>query len=94
MTLNENVTDQNAEQVRYIGKLDKNGLLYILKEEENGWLYVESGNVRGFVKASEVYTSNAAQKLLEVIKKKQRKLQQRMGLNILELKERQQLPRH
>ena len=71
--LNENVTDQNAEQVRYIGKLDKNGLLYILKEEENGWLYVESGNVRGFVKASEVYTSNAAQKLLEVYQKEAKK---------------------
>ena len=37
VTLNENVTDQNAEQVRYIGKLDKNGLLYILKEERK-WL--------------------------------------------------------
>ena len=71
--LNENVTDQNAEQVRYIGKLDKNGLLYILKAEENGWLYVESGNVRGFVKASEVYTSNAAQKLLEVYQKEAKK---------------------
>ena len=71
--LNENVTDQNAEQVRYIGKLDKNGLLYILKEEEDGWLYVESGNVRGFVKASEVYTSNAAQKLLEVYQKEAKK---------------------
>ena len=70
---NENVTDQNAEQVRYIGKLDKNGLLYILKKEENGWLYVESGNVRGFVKASEVYTSNAAQKLLEVYQKEAKK---------------------
>ena len=71
--LNENVTNQNAEQVRYIGKLDKNGLLYILKAEENGWLYVESGNVRGFVKASEVYTSNAAQKLLEVYQKEAKK---------------------
>ena len=71
--LNENVTNQNAEQVRYIGKLDKNGLLYILKEEENGWLYVESGNVRGFVKASEVYTGNAAQKLLEVYQKEAKK---------------------
>ena len=70
---NENVTDQNSEQVRYIGKLDKNGLLYILKEEENGWLYVESGDVRGFVKASEVYTSDAAQKLLEVYQKEAKK---------------------
>ena len=35
-----------------IGKLDKNGLLYILKRRrKNGWLYVESGNVRGFVES-------------------------------------------
>ena len=81
VTLNENVTDQNAEQVRYIGKLDKNGLLYILKEEENGWLYVESGNVRGFVKASEVYTSNAAQKLLEVYQKEAKKTAAENGSN-------------
>lgn len=53
-------------QARVVGSLDKNGLLYILKEEENGWLYVESGNVRGFVKASEVYTGDAAQELLAV----------------------------
>ena len=73
---NENVADQNIsgqEQVRCAGTLAKNGLLYILKEEDNGWLYVESGDVRGFVKASEVYTSNAAQKLLEVYQKEAKK---------------------
>lgn len=37
-----------------------------MKEEDNGWLYVESGNVRGFVKASEIYTEDAAQELLDV----------------------------
>lgn len=84
VSLNEDVADQSVseqeqmdagqtqEQVRYVGKLAKNGLLYILKEE-NGWLYVESGNVRGFVKASEVYTSDAAQKLLDVYQKEAKK---------------------
>lgn len=57
---------ENTEQVRAVGKLAKDGLLYILKEEDNGWLYVESGEVRGFVKASEVYTSDAAQELLSL----------------------------
>lgn len=57
---------ENTEKVRAVGKLSKDGLLYILKEEENGWLYVESGDVRGFVKASEVYTSDAAQEILTV----------------------------
>lgn len=36
-----------------------------MKEEDNGWLYVESGNVRGFVKASEIYTEDAAQALID-----------------------------
>ena len=75
VTQSLDTTDQTSkEQVRYAGKLAKNGLLYILKEEDNGWLYVESGNVRGFVKASEVYTSDAAQKLLDVYQKEAKKI--------------------
>ena len=68
---------QLEEKVRTVGTLSQDGLLYILKEE-NGWLYVESGNVRGFVKASEVYTGDAAQEILDVyqtkaLRRKQRK---------------------
>ena len=66
VTLNENVTDQNAEQVRYIGKLDKNGLLYILKEEENGWLYVESADVRGFVARQYLNTGDEVTTQVEI----------------------------
>ena len=58
-----------------------------MKEEENGWLYVESGDVRGFVKASEVYTDDAAQELLTVYQKKAQKKPKRMKQNIMELKE-------
>lgn len=47
------------EKVRSVGTISQDGLLYILKEEDNGWLYVESGNVRGFIKASEIYTEDA-----------------------------------
>lgn len=57
---------QMKEKVRSVGTISQDGLLYILKEEDNGWLYVESGNVRGFVKASEIYTEDAAQELLDV----------------------------
>ena len=67
------------ESVRNVGKIEKRGLLYILKEEENGWLYVESGNVRGFVKASEVYTGKAAQKLLNVYQKRAKKTAKKSG---------------
>ena len=57
---------QMEEKVRSVGTISQDGLLYILKGEDNGWLYVESGNVRGFVKASEIYTEDAAQELLDV----------------------------
>ena len=67
------VSQQLEEKVRTVGTLLQDGLLYILKEEENGWLYVESGDVRGFVKASEVYTDDAAQELLTVYQKKAQK---------------------
>lgn len=64
---------QLTEGVRAVGQITQDGLLYVLKEEENGWLYVESGNVRGFVRASEVYTGDAAQKLLSVYQKQAKK---------------------
>ena len=67
------------EKVRSVGELSQDGLLYILKEEENGWLYVESGNVRGFVKASEVYTGDSAQILLSGYQKKAEKAAKKAG---------------
>lgn len=71
---------QMEEKVRTVGTLSQDGLLYILKEEENGWLYVESGNVRGFVKASEVYTGDAAQEILDVYQTKAQKKAEKAGM--------------
>ena len=71
---------QLEEKVRIVGTLSQDGLLYILKEEENGWLYVESGNVRGFVKASEVYTEDAAQEILDVYQTKAQKKAEKAGM--------------
>ena len=71
---------QLEEKVRIVGTLSQDGLLYILKEEENGWLYVESGNVRGFVKASEVYTGDAAQEILDVYQTKAQKKAEKAGM--------------
>ena len=73
-TFDKQVAQQQlTEGVRAVGQITQDGLLYVLKEEENGWLYVESGNVRGFVRASEVYTGDAAQKLLSVYQKQAKK---------------------
>ena len=71
---------QLEEKVRTVGTLSQDGLLYILKEE-NGWLYVESGNVRGFVKASEVYTGDAAQEILDVYQTKAQKKAEKAGMD-------------
>ena len=58
------VREEMTENARAVGSLNTNGLLYVLQEEEDGWLYVESGTVRGFVKADEVLRGDDAQKLL------------------------------
>ena len=62
--------DEEEESIRAVGKLRKNGLLYILKEEANGWLYVESGRVRGFVRSEEIITGEEANPQLEAYQKK------------------------
>lgn len=62
----------DEDAVRNIGKIKRNGLLYIL-EEGNGWYYVESGRVRGFVRDKEVITGDKAGKLLKRYQKKAKK---------------------
>lgn len=60
-----NVREEMTADARAVGSLNKDGLLYVLQEEKGGWLYVESGTVRGFVKADEVLRGDDAQKLLK-----------------------------
>lgn len=67
------------EEVRAVGYLKQDGLVYILKEEENGWLYVESGTVRGFIKADEIRTGEEAQKILEVYQQEAKQKAEKMG---------------
>ena len=86
-TFDKQVAQQQlTEGVRAVGQITQDGLLYVLKEEENGWLYVESGNVRGFVRASEVYTGDAAQKLLSVYQKQAKKKAEAQMRKVKELK--------
>ncbi len=71
--------NSNGTQIRTAGSLEKDGVLYILEEESNGWLYVESGTVRGFVKASELYTEDAAEQILKVYQSQARKIARKEG---------------
>ena len=68
-----------------MGTLAKKGVCYILKEEEDGWLYVESGTVRGFVKAEDVVTGEDAQKILERYQKEAKSLAARFNEEYLSL---------
>ncbi len=66
LLISEEIQKEGKEdEVRAIGRLQKDGLLYVLKEEDNGWFYVESGRVRGFVRSSEVITGEEAVPQLE-----------------------------
>ena len=67
--LDISVREEMTDEARAVGSLATQGLCYILQEEENGWLYVESGTVRGFVKAEELYTGDEAQEILEAYQK-------------------------
>ena len=80
LIIRESIVSEEDEddQVRAVGKLRKNGLLYILKEEENGWLYVESGRVRGFVRTKDIVTDEEAGKQLEIYQKKAKDRAERM----------------
>ena len=72
-------TTSPEEEVRAIGYLKQDGLVYILKEEENGWLYVESGTVRGFIRKDEVRTGEEAQNLLETYQQEAKQKAEEMG---------------
>ena len=74
-----NIYEEMTEEARSVGTLAKKGVCYILKEEEDGWLYVESGAVRGFVKAEDVVTGEEAQKILERYQKEARSLAARFN---------------
>ena len=49
-----NIMEYKDEVARVLGELPENGLAFCILEEGE-WLYVESGNVRGFVKAQNFY---------------------------------------
>lgn len=81
LSILEEMKEKDAEQkemqdgsqekaVRTVGTIEKDGLLYVLKEEADGWVYVESGAVRGFVKAEDLRMNEEAQTLLKELQKR------------------------
>lgn len=47
-----NVREGTSKDSRIVGKLSAKALCYVIADGDKDWVYIESGNVRGFVKAS------------------------------------------
>ena len=57
---------------KVVGKLKKGNLAYILTDLGNGYFYIESGNVRGFVKAEDLIQGDEAKAVLTKLKEEQK----------------------
>ncbi|MDO4416887.1 MAG: C40 family peptidase [Eubacteriales bacterium] len=64
------VHEEMKSASRQVGTFSENDALYILSEEKDGWLYVESGNVRGFVKAKDILQGKDADAVLADLQEK------------------------
>lgn len=48
------VREEMSDEAREVGVLPDLGYAYELRDEGNGWIYIESGTVRGFVRAEQL----------------------------------------
>ena len=57
----ENAEEEPQQDPIVVGEIEKDGLCYVLKQEEGSeWVYIESGVVRGFVKAEDLLMDEEA----------------------------------
>ncbi len=54
------IHEQRKDDSRVTGTLAEGGLCYQLADQDKDWIFVESGDVRGFVKKSELITGKGA----------------------------------
>ena len=59
------IRESTSDDAREIGHLAPGGLAYIIMQTDDQWVYVESGNVRGFVRKSDLTTGDAAKKIVQ-----------------------------
>lgn len=57
--------EEMDDSSRIVGTLQKDGVGYLLLNEGSGWLYMESGDVRGYVKAECFLSKEATEKELK-----------------------------
>ena len=59
------ILEYPKDGARTIGELANGTLVYVLEDTGDGWLYVESGDVRGFVRAELLLTGEGAKAVTE-----------------------------
>ena len=59
------ILEEKKDDAKVIGTAKRLDLMYRIRDEGDGWLYVESGDVRGFVKTSQVYQGKHAEKIAD-----------------------------
>ena len=60
------VYEKKSDDAREVGELEYYGLAYILDDAGDGWYYIESGNVRGFIRAEDVVSDETAERIVKV----------------------------
>ena len=60
-----NILEDRSGEARVTGVLEEDGLVYVIEDAGEGWLFVESGDVRGFVRSSDLDRSGAVQAQVE-----------------------------
>ena len=60
------VYEEASADAKRVGEIQYFGIAYVL-EEKDGWVYIESGNLRGFVKAENLNKGIFVDELIEVI---------------------------
>ena len=60
------VYEKKSDDAREVGELEYYGLAYILDDAGDGWYYIESGNVRGFIRAEGVVADETAERIVKV----------------------------
>ena len=62
-----NVREEKDTESRIVGKLNKDGICFVLADRDEEWTFVESGDVRGFVKSEYLIQGKEA---IEAVKEK------------------------
>lgn len=62
-----NVREEKDTESRIVGKLNKDGICFVLADRDEEWTFVESGDVRGFVKSEYLIQGREAK---EAVKEK------------------------